>query len=170
MTVKFGVLSIMRPDILPIPLTMPLSRRRSPWIVSVPLFLPVKMRAFLMRVAFVPRSNLSDSSLEWKAGEGPGVARSAAQRARICSAEKAAGVADKCVLVKGPEKRQSDIPENAKTVPRSTVIKRVRKVGTAVSRPVYSPLVGIHGRRNCFSCKVFRFRSDIAYVLVESVL
>lgn len=52
-------------------------------MTSVPLSLPVKISAFLIKVAFVPDSNRSDSSREWNDSGGWGVALSNAQRDRM---------------------------------------------------------------------------------------
>ena len=78
---------MMRPEIFPKPLMMPLSRRMSPLITSVPLFFPVKIMQFRIKVAFVPGSNLSDSSLERKFCAGRGMNLRAAQRERMAILE-----------------------------------------------------------------------------------
>lgn len=52
-------------------------------MISVPFSLPVKITQLRISVAFVPSSNLSDSSREWKDSGGPGMILRAAQRERI---------------------------------------------------------------------------------------
>src|SRR6266404_1987860 len=67
----------------PTALTIPLSNKRSPYITSVPFFCPVQMVAFLMRVAGVPSSNLSETLLSTKFKGGPDFILREAHRVRI---------------------------------------------------------------------------------------
>lgn len=70
----------------PMATTMPLSSRRSPYMISVPFFSPVHIVASLMRVAGVSSSNRSDTVLSRKFEGGPGLVLRAAHRMRICCA------------------------------------------------------------------------------------